>query len=147
MFKQQTLTSPAQCWNSAAATATMTMRRRSRRRWRMASHPHRTWAMAFLPPLPLTCTLLACRLGRCWEPRRLKMKTSRLRSCPCRGKSIHLRPESHLKLKITLGLDSTGGCYGWMAPYVCGQTPKRGARQETRRGPRFILPEAAIKQI
>ncbi|TWW57977.1 PEX5-related protein PEX2-related protein PEX5-like protein [Takifugu flavidus] len=43
--------------------------------------------LVHLPSFPLTCTLLPCRLGKCWEPRRLKMKTSRLPSCPSRGPS------------------------------------------------------------
>lgn len=51
------------------------------------------------------------------------MKTSRLQSCPSRGKRIHLCPDSHLKLKITLGFGSTGSCYGWRTPYVCVRRP------------------------
>lgn len=100
-------------------------------------------ALVHLPSLPLTCTLLACRLGKCWEPRRLKMKTSRLQSCPSRGKSVRPRPESHLKLKIALGLDSTGGCSGWTAPYVSKRTD---AETGSWAGNKKRL-EAAVKQI
>lgn len=84
------------------------------------------------PPLgpPLTRILSVFRLGKCWEPRRLRTRTSRLPSCPSRGESIRLRPESPSQSRITPGFGSSGSCYGRMAPYVCLRRPKHGGKRE-----------------
>ena len=67
----------------------------------------------------VTCILSPCRLGKYWGPRRLKMRTSRLRLSPSRGKEKQLHQFPNLKSEITLRLGRAVSCYCSGTPYVC----------------------------
>lgn len=90
-----------------------------------------------LSTLLFTCILFPCRLGKCWGPPRLKMKTSRQRLSPSRGreKQLHQSPilnQKSLSNVAELSAVTAQGHHMFAQTGLCGNVTVKDEAQHAK---------------